>query len=559
MNAVIAILGSGFAGSILARLLALQGHQVVLLERARHPRFAIGESSTPLAALALERLAARYGLDDLDSLAAYGRWMRDLPHLRRGLKRGFTFYAHEPGIRYANTARDERRLLVAASPNDEIADTHWLRADVDQHLARAAAAAGADLHEETEVVDLARRPGGGFRLELRAGAPTHREPTAGERRGPVEDAQARENVAACSKRDPREAGSSQGGSAPPRVVDVDHVIDGTGRRGVIGRRFAAARRVPIRLETTLLAAHLEGVVPFDQIAPSDGAVLEPGPYPDHRAAVHHLLREGWVYVLPFDHGTSSVGIVAHGTPPPGAREDPEAAFRAIVSRYPTLAESLAGARAAIPYQCSHPLPHRCRTAAGAGWALLPHTYAFYDPLFSAGIAWSLLAVERLADWGEALRDDGPGEAQRILARYARLLAREADHLEALVVAAWRAMPDFDRFVAQSFLYFATASFSEARQRLCPEQAPAGGWAWSGFLGATDRRIAAWPRALDGSSAADILASIAPRNVAGLGDPAYGRRVPVAIEPLLAGARKLGLSRKEARARASRLRGWTATS
>jgi FADH2 O2-dependent halogenase len=530
VKATIAIVGSGFAGSILARVLARQGHRVLLLERGRHPRFAIGESSTPLAALALERLAARYGLDDLDRLAAYGRWCRDLPHLRRGLKRGFTFYAHQANTPFRNSERDERRLLVAASPNDEVADTHWLRADVDQHLARAAADAGAELYEETEVIDIAARVRGGFRLELSHAA-----------RG-------------------------------RRAIEVTHVVDGSGRQGVVARRFDPARRLPTALETTLLAGHVEGLVPFDEVARAGGAVLAAGPYPDHQAAVHHLLRQGWVYVLPFDHGVASVGIVLNGAPPIGAKEDAEAAFRREIAAYPALAESLATARATIPFQCSHPLPHRCRHASGTSWALLPHAYAFYDPLFSTGIAWSLLGVERLADWGEALRDGSAPAAQRVLDRYRRLLAREADHVEALLVAAWRAMPDFDRFVAQTFLYFAAASFSEARQRLVPERAPAGGWAWAGFLGATDRRIAAWPGAFDGASdrdgrAADdasrfgpsldqVLALIAPRNVAGLGDPAYERRVPVRLEPLVAGARKLGISQREARARAVRLRGWS---
>jgi FADH2 O2-dependent halogenase len=220
--------------------------------------------------------------------------------------------------------------------------------------------------------------------------------------------------------------------------------------------------------------------------------------------------------------------------------------------------SLRDARPVIPYHCSYPLPHRCLEAAGNGWALLPHTYAFYDPLFSTGIAWSLLAVERLADWGEALRDAAPPVARRILERYGRLVAREADHVEALLVAAWRAMRDFDRFVAHGWVYFAAASFAEARQRLCPERAPGGGWAWSGFLGARDRRIAAWARSpeLGALEETDVLALIAARNIAGLGDPAYGRRVPVALDPLVAGARKLGLGRAQVRERASRLRGWT---
>jgi FADH2 O2-dependent halogenase len=536
VRASIAIIGSGFAGSILARVLARQGHRVVLLERGRHPRFAIGESSTPLAALALERLAQRFGFDDLDSLAAYGRWRRDLPRLRRGLKRGFTFYAHEPGAPYRNTERDERRLLVAASPNDEVADTHWLRADVDQHLALAATAAGVELLEDTDVSSV-EPVAGDFRLELR-----------------------------------RRSGSS-------RSLDVTHVIDGSGRGGVLARRFAAARRVPTAFTTTLLGAHVDGITPFDEVALARGAVLGQGPYPDHFAAVHHLLPDGWVYVLPFDHGVASIGLVAWGAPPPGALDDPQGAFHRAIGAYPPLAESLAGARVVVPFQVSHPLPHRSRDAAGEGWALLPHTYAFYDPLFSAGIAWSLLAVERLADWGEALRDGDRAGAQSVLDRYRRLLEREADHLEALLFDAWRALLPgaasrgrssaerrFDRFVAQTLLYFAAASFSEARQRLVPERAPRGGWAWSGFLGATDRRIAAWPSAASRGRGAAVLdapsislaaaiATIEPRNVAGLGDSAFGRRVPIDLEALVRGARKLGLTQQEARRRARRLRGW----
>jgi FADH2 O2-dependent halogenase len=87
---------------LLARILAVQGHDVVLLERGTHPRFAIGESSTPLANLTLERLARRYGLDDCYDLGAHGRWIARFPELRRGLKRGFTFYRHHAGRPFAD-------------------------------------------------------------------------------------------------------------------------------------------------------------------------------------------------------------------------------------------------------------------------------------------------------------------------------------------------------------------------------------------------------------------------------------------------------------------------
>ena len=57
LDADFAGVGSGFAGSITAMALAGRGHRVVMIERGRHPRFAIGESATPLTNLLLEELA----------------------------------------------------------------------------------------------------------------------------------------------------------------------------------------------------------------------------------------------------------------------------------------------------------------------------------------------------------------------------------------------------------------------------------------------------------------------------------------------------------------------
>jgi len=64
-NFDIAIIGSGFAGPLLGIIARRLGRSVVLLERGRHPRFAIGESSTPLTNLLLEELAHRYALPRL--------------------------------------------------------------------------------------------------------------------------------------------------------------------------------------------------------------------------------------------------------------------------------------------------------------------------------------------------------------------------------------------------------------------------------------------------------------------------------------------------------------
>ena len=85
---VLAILGSGFGGSLLAIIARGLGYSVELLERSTHPRFAIGESSTPLADFKLAAIADQFGLDWLRPIAKYGPWKGTYPELDCGLKRG---------------------------------------------------------------------------------------------------------------------------------------------------------------------------------------------------------------------------------------------------------------------------------------------------------------------------------------------------------------------------------------------------------------------------------------------------------------------------------------
>src|SRR5580765_8465481 len=139
----IAVVGSGFAGSLTALALGRRGRRVALVERGRHPRFAIGESSTPLANLLLEHIADRYELPRLRVFSKWGTWQRARPEVAAGLKRGFTFYFHRPGLPFDADPSHERQLLVAASPHDDIGDTHWYRPDFDHALVREAEEAGA--------------------------------------------------------------------------------------------------------------------------------------------------------------------------------------------------------------------------------------------------------------------------------------------------------------------------------------------------------------------------------------------------------------------------------
>ena len=475
----IAVVGSGFAGSLLARILAVQGHDVVLLERGTHPRFAIGESSTPLANLTLERLARRYGLDDCYDLGAHGRWIARFPELRRGLKRGFTFYRHHAGRPFADRGLRSERLLVAASPNAHVADTHWLRSDVDHHFVRAAIAAGVDYRDRFDVTDAA--------LDR---------------------------------------------------LRVDFVLDASGPGGFMARRLS----IPSRRTYTksgLVFSHFAGARLLADTLPN----LPPGPYPDDWAAVHHIIDEGWMYALRFDDGVTSAGFLLT-EPVPGT---PEQMWRHLLERYPTIGALFGDATPLMPIAYKPRIQHRLTRAAGSGWAMLPHAFAFVDPLFSTGIAWSLRAIERLAlcfEHGRPIDTD--------LARYNALLAAEADQIDVLVAGAYRAMAHFDLFAAHSMIYFAAVSFAECRQRLVLGDAEHA--AWTGFLGVGDPRISAVPRAAfrrlaHTRSAADrkqfvrwVSRAIAARNVCGLADPAAHQMYPVDLDVLVHRHDRLGLSR-----------------
>ena len=109
----IAVIGSGFGGSLSAMIARRLGRSVVLLERGRHPRFAIGESSTPLANLLIEELALRYDLPRLLPLAKWGSWRKTYPQIACGLKRGFTFYHHQFEEPFLNDSDRRDQLLVA--------------------------------------------------------------------------------------------------------------------------------------------------------------------------------------------------------------------------------------------------------------------------------------------------------------------------------------------------------------------------------------------------------------------------------------------------------------
>ena len=503
------VVGSGLGGSILAMVARRLGRRVVLLERGRHPRFAIGESSSPLAGLLIEQLAARYDLPRLAPLGSFGAWQRHYPHLRCGLKRGFTYYKHEAGLPFAPTRHRGNELLVAASPNDELADMHWLRADVDAWLAKEAAALGAEYLDEFSVDD----------VELRDDGVTVR----GRRDGEL------------------------------IRIDARGLADATGPRGCVHRALSLSDDgfdgYP---GTQTLFSHFENVRRTDSLADFGGhasAGARP-PYPVDDAALHHVFDGGWMWVLRFAHGVTSAGVAVTDQ---FARElrihEGEPAWHRLLDRFPSIRAQFEQAIPIRPFHVQARLAYRAGVAAGARWAMLPSAAAFVDPLFSTGFPMTLLGIERLGRLMERGLFAGTHTADHAagLEAYARDTVGEADHTARFIAGCYAAFPRFDVFAAYSMFYFAAASYAETARRLGSGGEGLGflGAAREGFAAALTRLSPAVEPAADPRQYAEQVAdAIDPLNVAGLCRPEQANWYGVDNTDLLAGAGKLGVTRAE---------------
>jgi FADH2 O2-dependent halogenase len=500
----IAVVGSGFAGSLLAMIAKRLGHSVVLIEKGAHPRVVIGESSTPLSNLLLEDLATRYDLPRLKPLSKWGSWQRSYAHVACGLKRGFTFHHHVLGAPVSPGPERKDQLLVAASPRDEIADTHWYRADFDHFLVQEAEKLGV---EYVDHVALHRISDDGKEVRLE-----------GRRSGRDVEFRAR------------------------------FVVDATGPRGFLHKALGLSEvELPDYPRTQALFSHFSGVRRLEET--SFSRVDEAPPYPIDDAAVHHVFEGGWIWVLRFNNGLTSAGVAA--TDELASKlsfADGAKAWERILALIPALREQFIAAKTERPFVCLPRISFRSSEIAGKNWALLPSAAGFVDPLLSTGFPLTLLGVTRLAEAIE--KDWGTQRFGEHLRSYAAQTDGELVATARLVAGLYANMNNFPVFVSLTLLYFAAASFSETARRLGkPHLAASFLLCDDPVFGPACTRLierARHPLTEDESAelCQDILATIGPFNVAGLGRSERRNWYPVKADDLVNAAGKLGASRND---------------
>jgi FADH2 O2-dependent halogenase len=418
----VAVVGSGFGGTLTALILDRMGLRPVVIDRISHPRLVLGESSTPLANMLLKSLAAKYGLTRVEPLAEYGSWQRDCPELVCGLKRGFSYFGHIPGREFEPRADHANELLVAASFAAEDADTHWFRPDLDHFLVREIQAAGIPFFDRTEVLSLSG--GEPWRLTCRRG----------------------DNVL---------------------EIAADFLIDASGEGGFLARQLGIPLD-PDRMRTASRAVfgHFTGVEFWGKLLEARGAKIADHTFDCDAAALHHLFDGGWMYVLRFNNGVTSAGFMIDCRRHPlDTNVSPEDEWRQWLERYPSVAAQFSRAR--LTPLCgtlrrTPRLQRRARCTVGPNWAMLPLAAYTLDALHSSGNAHTLYGIERLASIFE--RRLGRHEFYAALQEHQRILQSEIDLIDQIVHGCYRGFVDFELAASFAMFYFAGAHNNEDMRR-----------------------------------------------------------------------------------------------
>ena len=364
------ILGTGIGGGMLGSILAKSGLDVLMIDSGVHPRFTIGEATTPDTNFRLKLLGTKYGVPEIADLASFHDLLNRVGPTN-GIKRAFSFLYEREG--QPQNPAESHQYPTLAPPMGP--DAHFFRQDVDGFMMATAVGYGADVRQATKVQD----------VDI-----TEDEVTLTTDKGVV--------------------------------MRSRYLVDGTGIQSVLAHKFklrngdqpckcsgVEVRKAcqincvgkEFRTNSRGIFTHMSGVKLYDRIGPD--ARKYGHRYPLSQSTLHHMFEGGWFWVIAFNnHADStnplcSVGLVLNRDVHPETGMDPEEEFWSHVRKYPFMLEQFEGAKAVRPWTSSGRLQYGSKTVAGHRYCLLAHAGFFIDPLYSTGLALSTAMVDQTAE------------------------------------------------------------------------------------------------------------------------------------------------------------------
>ncbi|MBL8955475.1 MAG: FAD-dependent oxidoreductase [Myxococcaceae bacterium] len=388
------IVGSGIAGSSLALALKKAGVSVCVVERDTHPRFAIGESTVPSTTLGYDYLARAYGIPEFHQMSHY-LGLKELG-LTGWPKQHFYFAHHTEG----RPLQQHEELMYETLELPLGPDVHVLRADTDTFLVSRFPTYGVDYLDRTEVVDFGR-DGAGVYLEVK-------------------------------------------GPGGQRRLDGRLVVDASGHASWFAKKLSLRDAEP-RLKTTTrsIFGHFENVPSLEDVVGAPNPAFR---FKRHGGTQHHCFEGGWVWVIPFDDGVTSVGLQLDPRIwPLDERVPPEEELRRIFAKFPTVQAHLGGMRPVRKLVRTGRVQFTSKTILGDGFVLTPHAAGFIDPLFSTGITLTQSFVARFVPAVVKALEHGGHIDTEVFRPIEQAFMREVETIDGIVSGVMRSWGDYDTF------------------------------------------------------------------------------------------------------------------
>eukprot|EP01090_Pellita_catalonica_P002104 TRINITY_DN11764_c0_g1_i2.p1 TRINITY_DN11764_c0_g1~~TRINITY_DN11764_c0_g1_i2.p1 ORF type:complete len:665 (+),score=87.82 TRINITY_DN11764_c0_g1_i2:242-2236(+) len=401
----VVIIGSGIAGSITALTLGSAGVSVLVVEQKQHPHFAIGESTTPSTSYGITQLGRDWDVPELETISHYlGLKTIDCPAWP---KQTFWFGHHSEG----EELRPERELQLDTFQLPLGPDLHMKRDCVDHFLVCRLPKYNVDYIDHTSFIDFTERENN----------PTSQITFNHTTSGSVFKVRAR------------------------------IVLDATGHAAVLGRRYKVLQNPPRMLTNTRgLFSHFRNIPPLEDLA-NNGQANPSHRFKRHGGTMHHIFSGGWIWVIPFDDGVTSVGLVLDSkTYPFNASISAESEFESFINRFPTVKRHLG------PRQITS-VPGRIFRSPGRvqfstkqivlpqqGVILTPHASGFVDPLFSTGLTLSSSFVSRFVRMCADAKKSGDWDLHSF-ADLEKPFAEELDVIDKVVAGNFQSFVDWEIF------------------------------------------------------------------------------------------------------------------
>ncbi|HEY6321283.1 MAG TPA: tryptophan 7-halogenase [Thermoanaerobaculia bacterium] len=352
------VIGGGPAGATAALVMARAGLSVRVLERARFPRFHIGESFLP----ANLELIRELGLEPA---------LRRLPQVEKG------------GVEFVvGHGRSSQHFLFADCLLREATETFNIeRAPFDAMLLDAAAAAGAEVSQDLAVRRILRLAEGEVAVETGGGE--RREGGAGEEDGERGDH------------------GDRGDRIRARVL-----IDASGQSTLVAKHLGIRRMLPEHRKIAYFQ-HFQGVERRAGATAGDPTMV--------------MCAEGWFWIIPIDERRDSIGLVMDADAARRVGVPADRMLEWGIARCPLLRRRTAAAERPAGNVVCADFSYRCEPFSGPGYFLVGDAAAFLDPIFSTGVCLGMMSAVEAARGVIAMLRRGES-ARRVRRRYNRFVA-----------------------------------------------------------------------------------------------------------------------------------------